>query len=105
MYLCIANKMIIKQFKQNNIMNTQNYQNLVNEIEKLVKENNLANEFGVVDLTEPVALNGGKEEVVSFNVESGDVYLEYPCDLFFGINVDIETVEGILKSLRKQIAS
>lgn len=84
-------------------MNTQNYQNIVAEIKQLVNDNNLANEYGVVYLTEPVNLNGGDEKVDAFNVESDDVYLDYPCDLWFGINVDIETVKGILNSLRKQI--
>ena len=42
-------------------METQNYQNIVAEIKQLVNDNNLANEYGVVYLTEPVNLNGSDE--------------------------------------------
>ena len=82
-----------------------NYQSLVNSIEMLVSNNNLANEFGVVELTRPVQANifGHNEKIVGFNVKSGDVYLEHPEDLWFGINIEIEVIEKILESLNAQI--
>ncbi len=74
-------------------------------IRTLVEENHLASESGVVELTEPfqAEINGAQETVEGFNIESGDLYLNRPCDLWFGINVETGIIEKLLEALIKQI--
>lgn len=75
------------------------------DIKSLVEKYHLANEYGVVTLSEPfkTEIGGRKETVEAFNLESSDVYLDRPFDLWFGFNVGIEIVEKIHDALTKQI--